>query len=141
MQGNLRHGQVSLYAGSGFKAAYLTDADRQSIFDNDMKPDLSAGDFDGALAVALCIPWYFSRSVPVAAGQVPQASLRGSLAYVARIRNVWLYGLTILGINGCIQGTLGYIPLYLRGLGWPAVSADGALRPWHDRVVAAAALL
>ena len=52
MQGNLRHGQVSLYAGSGFKAAYLTDADRQSIFDNDMKPDLSAGDFDGALAVA-----------------------------------------------------------------------------------------
>jgi cyanate permease len=83
--------------------------------------------FYGALAVALCVPWYFSRSVPITAGQAAPAPLRQSLAYVARIRNVWLYGLTILGINGCIQGTLGYIPLYLRGLGWTAVSADGAL--------------
>ena len=53
MQGNLRHGQVSLYAGSGFRAAYLTDSDRQSIFDNDMKPFLKVADFDGALGVAL----------------------------------------------------------------------------------------
>ena len=53
MQGNLQHGQVSLYAGSGFKAAYLTNADRQAIFDNDMKPLLVDGDFDGAMAKAL----------------------------------------------------------------------------------------
>ncbi len=87
--------------------------------------------FYGALAVALCIPWFFSRSVPTASGQSSPAPLRQSLAYVARIRNVWLYGLTILGINGCIQGTLGYLPLYLRGLGWPAVSADGALAAFN----------
>jgi uncharacterized membrane protein YgcG len=53
MQGNLQHGQVSLYAGSGFKAAYLTNMDRQAIFDNDMKPLLADGDFDGALHIAL----------------------------------------------------------------------------------------
>ena len=53
MQGNLQHGQVSLYAGSGFKATYLTNADRQAIFDNDMKPLLVDGDFDGAMAKAL----------------------------------------------------------------------------------------
>jgi uncharacterized membrane protein YgcG len=53
MQANLRHGQVALYAGSGFRAAYLTNADRQSIFDNDMKPKLLEADFDGALAIAM----------------------------------------------------------------------------------------
>jgi uncharacterized membrane protein YgcG len=53
MQGNLQHGQVSLYAGSGFKATYLTNADRQAIFDNDMKPLLVDGNFDGAMAKAL----------------------------------------------------------------------------------------
>src|SRR5450759_5528569 len=53
MQDNLRHGEVSLYAGSGFLAAYLTNADRQAIFDNDMKPLLVDGNFDGAMAKAL----------------------------------------------------------------------------------------
>jgi len=55
MQANLQHGQVSLYAGSGFMAAFMTNADRQAVFDNDMKPLLtrSPPDFDGALRVAL----------------------------------------------------------------------------------------
>ncbi len=53
MQDNLIHGQVSLYAGSGFKAAFMTNADRQAVFDNDMKPRLASQDFDGALTVAL----------------------------------------------------------------------------------------
>ena len=53
MQDNLRHGEVSLYAGSGFMAAYLTNADRQAIFDDDMKPLLVDGNFDGAMAKAL----------------------------------------------------------------------------------------
>lgn len=53
MQGNLLHGEVTLYAGSGFRAAFLTNADRQAIFDNDMKPKLLDADFDGALAIAL----------------------------------------------------------------------------------------
>ncbi|HEX7498640.1 MAG TPA: TPM domain-containing protein [Candidatus Limnocylindrales bacterium] len=53
MQGNLQHGQVSLFAGSGFKAAYLTNLDRQAMYDNDMKPLLVDGNFDGALRIAL----------------------------------------------------------------------------------------
>jgi uncharacterized protein len=53
MQPNLQHGQVSLYAGRGFRAAYLTESDRQAIFDNDMKPLLKAGAFDSALTAAL----------------------------------------------------------------------------------------
>ena len=53
MQDNRLHGQVSLYAGSGFRAVFLTEADRQSIFDDDMKPKLVDGDFGGALQIAL----------------------------------------------------------------------------------------
>jgi MFS family permease len=54
-----------------------------------------------------------------------------TVLHVARIRNVWLFGLALLGISGCVQGALGYLPLYLRGLGWPEVRADGALAAFH----------
>jgi uncharacterized membrane protein YgcG len=50
---SLLHGQVQLYAAPGFEAAYLTNSERQGIFDNDMLPLLLEADFDGALAVAL----------------------------------------------------------------------------------------
>jgi uncharacterized membrane protein YgcG len=53
MQTNLRHGQVSLYAGSGYAAAFLSDSERQAIFDNDMKPLLADGDLDGGLLAGL----------------------------------------------------------------------------------------
>ena len=53
MQPNLEHGQVQLYAGPGFEAAFLSNEERQAIFQNDMLPSLAAGDFDGALAAAL----------------------------------------------------------------------------------------
>jgi uncharacterized membrane protein YgcG len=53
MQDNLRHGQVSLYAGAGYRAAFLSDSDRQDIFDNQMKPLLVMGDLDGGLLTAL----------------------------------------------------------------------------------------
>lgn len=47
------HGQAELYAGSGFKAAFMSDADRQSVFDNDMGPHLRDCDIDGAVLAAL----------------------------------------------------------------------------------------
>lgn len=92
--------------------------------------------FYGIAAVLLCIPWYFTRSLPGFSVRAPvetgrHLSMQQMMAYVARIRNVWLFGLTILGINGGIQGLLGYLPLYLRGMNWPAASADGALAAFH----------
>ncbi|MCL4832760.1 MAG: MFS transporter [Caldilineaceae bacterium] len=57
--------------------------------------------------------------------------LRESLGHVAGVRNVWLLGLAMLGVGSCIQGGLGYLPLYLRGLGWEAVTADSALATFH----------
>lgn len=50
---SLAHGQVQLYAAPGFRTAYLTNEDRQRIFDRDMLPRLRAGDLSGALEAAL----------------------------------------------------------------------------------------
>lgn len=88
----------------------------------------------GALGMALVIPWYLTRPAPAAAGisvGTPQKSFWQALLHAARIRKLWLMGLVIFGIGGCIQGTLGYLPLYLRGQGWPEASADGALSLFH----------
>ena len=50
---SLQHGQVQLYAAPGFEAAYLSNSERQKIYDEDMLPFLREADFDGALNVAL----------------------------------------------------------------------------------------
>ncbi|MBA3235913.1 MAG: TPM domain-containing protein, partial [Chloroflexi bacterium] len=50
---SLEHGQVQLYAAPGFEAAFLSNAERQAIFDEDMLPRLRVADFDGALRVAI----------------------------------------------------------------------------------------
>jgi uncharacterized membrane protein YgcG len=47
------HGRVQLYAGPGFSAEFLSNAERQSIFDNTMLPLLKRCDLDGALLVAM----------------------------------------------------------------------------------------
>jgi uncharacterized membrane protein YgcG len=49
----LQHGQVILYGGPGYRAAYLDNSEKQRIFDDEMVPRLKAGDVDGALLIAL----------------------------------------------------------------------------------------
>jgi uncharacterized membrane protein YgcG len=50
---SLCHGQVQLYAAPGFRASYLTNEDRQRIFDQDMVPHLGRCDLSGALDAAM----------------------------------------------------------------------------------------
>ena len=47
------HGQVQLYAGPGYRAAYLSNEERQALYENDMLPLLRVCDLDGALATAM----------------------------------------------------------------------------------------
>jgi uncharacterized membrane protein YgcG len=47
------HGQVQLYAGPGYQAAYLDNDERQAVFEERMLPLLRRCDLDGALLVAL----------------------------------------------------------------------------------------
>jgi uncharacterized membrane protein YgcG len=53
MYPGLEHGQVILYGGPGYRAAFLDNAEKQRIFDEDMLPRLKAGDMDGALLAAM----------------------------------------------------------------------------------------
>jgi MFS family permease len=53
--------------------------------------------------------------------------LRQSIARVFPIKSLWFLGLTMLGFSGCVQGMIGYLPTYLRDIGWTVASADGAL--------------
>jgi NNP family nitrate/nitrite transporter-like MFS transporter len=90
--------------------------------------------FYGALTLLLSIPWVFTRPEPRpvrAASDAVHKNLGQAISYVASIRNVWLLGLAIMGVGGCIQGVLGYLPLYLRGLGWAPSAADGVLASFH----------
>jgi uncharacterized membrane protein YgcG len=50
---SLEHGQVQLYAAPGFETTFLTNAERQAIYEDDMLPFLREADYDGALGIAL----------------------------------------------------------------------------------------
>ncbi len=50
---SLEHGQVQLYAGPGYRAAFLSNQERDAIFEDRMTPLLAEGDLDGAVLVAL----------------------------------------------------------------------------------------
>ena len=89
----------------------------------------------GAISIIMGILWSFTRATPESGGVQTQhesnVPLRKGIPYVVRVRNIWLVGFSMLGINACIEGTLGYLPLYLRRVGWPDTSADAALATFH----------
>jgi MFS family permease len=89
----------------------------------------------GGIGMLMSIPWLLTRPSPQPIRTIAESAnpktMRQMMWHIARIRNIWLYGLAILGIGGSIQGVLGYLPLYLRGLGWAEASADGALAAFH----------
>jgi uncharacterized membrane protein YgcG len=53
MDPSLLHGQVQLYGGPGYRAAFLDNSEKQRIFDEEMLPLLRNEDLDGALLIAL----------------------------------------------------------------------------------------
>jgi NNP family nitrate/nitrite transporter-like MFS transporter len=89
----------------------------------------------GAISIIVGILWSFTQASPVSvdaqAHHESKVSLKKGIPYVARVRNIWFVGLAMLGISACIGGTLGYLPLYLRRIGWPEIGADAALATFH----------
>ena len=89
----------------------------------------------GAISIGISVLWALTRTAPVERQQTTSqegtASIRQSLAHVLRIRNIWYLGLAMMGLGACIQGMLGYLPLYLRDIGWAEANADGALSAFH----------
>jgi sugar phosphate permease len=56
-----------------------------------------------------------------------QVTLGQALSKVIHIKEVWIYGIISLTLWGANMGLNGYLPLYLRNIGWSPVSADGAM--------------
>ena len=88
------------------------------------------------ISVLISVLWMFARSAPAALMSQPAASrlpppFREAMAEAFRNRRVWLLTLVLVGQVGCVQGMLGYLPLYLRDIGWTAAGADGALATFH----------
>jgi ACS family D-galactonate transporter-like MFS transporter len=88
----------------------------------------------GCVGALFAIPWFFSHAAPqdhLSAGAARHISIPQALQHVARVKNIWLLGLTLFGVGGCVQSVLGYLPLYLRNIGWEPLSADGAISAFH----------
>ena len=89
----------------------------------------------GALAILIGVIWKFTRDPPRDLHRLQNDAVglspRQAFLKVAGIKRVWFLGLALMGFSGCIKGTLGYLPLYLREIGWTASSADGALASFH----------
>jgi len=89
----------------------------------------------GGLSVLMSVPWASARVAPRGKSPLAQGSggpsMRLSLTHVVRLRNVWILGIALLGVGGGVQGLLGYLPLYLRGIEWSATRADASLAGFH----------
>jgi MFS family permease len=85
----------------------------------------------GAPCVLLGLLWLFTAREPESsqltdpiANRVP---FRQALSHVARIKGVWLLGVITLFLWGSSMGFIGYLPVYLRNIGWTTVAADSAM--------------
>jgi MFS family permease len=89
----------------------------------------------GGTAVLMSIPWAFTRVAPHEEERLAQGSrgpsIRRTLSHVVHLRDVWVLGIALLGVGGGVQGLLGYLPLYLRGIEWSAARADASLASFH----------
>jgi MFS family permease len=124
----LANGIMSMGMALGFLTGSLFSATTFSPFLGGWRNVLIAY---GLIAVLLSIPWMFTRSAPEESRTVSTASIWTNLKHVAGLKNIWLLGMGLFGISGAVQGTLGYLPLYLREAGWQPLYADSALSVFH----------
>jgi len=87
----------------------------------------------GAVAVLFSMFWWFSREKSGVSGHQhnQMITFRSTIGHVVRLRNVWLFCVATAGVNGCVYGMLGFLPLHLRNLGWNPAFADGTLASFH----------
>lgn len=85
--------------------------------------------FYGVIAVVISFAWLLVHPVERRAedSSKPRVSLIDSLRYVVKLRDLWILGLGGLGISACFQGFTGYLPTYLKTIGWNDLDADRAL--------------
>ncbi len=87
----------------------------------------------GAVAILFGIFWWFSHEKAGDEDQQNNKSItfREAIWHVIRLRNVWILCIATAGVSGCVNGMLGFLPLYLRDLGWQPAIADSTLASFH----------
>jgi MFS family permease len=126
----LATGVISMGMAIGFMVSSMISATLLSPWLGSWRYVLA---FYGVIAMVLTVPWVFTRPAPVDVSTLDTraSSLREMFSHVAHIKRMWLLGFAILGIGGCIQAMLGYLPLYLRDVGWADARADSAAASFH----------
>ncbi len=82
----------------------------------------------GIPGVLIGFLWLFTGREPgknetqTASAQVP---IREAMALVIRVKEIWIIGLIAFALWGANMGMSGYLPLYLRNIGWTPALADG----------------
>jgi MFS family permease len=81
-------------------------------------------------ALVLAVMWLITRKEPRASR--PAVSPTGmplfqAISHVARLKEVWIIGVIQALFLGANMGLSGYLPLYLRNIGWSPVRADLAI--------------
>lgn len=88
----------------------------------------------GGISVIFGLLWLLTVrevNLPESADYKGGVPLRQSILRVFPIKSLWFIGLTLLGYSACIQGVIGYLPTYLRNIGWTVASADGTVATFN----------
>ncbi len=83
----------------------------------------------GVLTIGMGILWLIIHP-PVEKTKTKRPNIRlifENVRYVTRYREIWMFAVARFGIVGLMRGIVGYIPTYLREIGWVALDADTAI--------------
>ena len=123
----IANGVISAGMGLGFTVGSLISATMLSPLLGGWQNVLF---FYGGISIIFGFLWIFTvreHGGPESANSISGVPLRQSISRVFPVKSLWFIGLTLLGYSACIQGVIGYLPTYLRNLGWTVAGADGTL--------------
>jgi MFS family permease len=83
----------------------------------------------GIAGVLLGFLWIFVHPADKSAStsKFEWSSLFNSIGNVAQFRYLWILGFIGFGVSGLMFGMIGYVPSYLREIGWAGLDADTAI--------------
>jgi Na+/melibiose symporter-like transporter len=99
-----------------------------------------------AAPAALFAVWWYIATRERAGTTVPvnesaRVPFREALKRVLRIKQIWLLSLFMFGVYGAYISLVGYLPTYLREIGWAGVQADTALTVFLGSLAGCAPLM
>ncbi len=128
----LANGVLSMSMGFGFLLSSMISATILSPLLGGWRNVLIAY---GIASMAISVLWYFTRNDPrhgdTQTENVAALPFKETLFKVIKIKRIWILGSIVMWQIGCVQGMLGYLPIYLRDMGWNAATADGAMAAFH----------